>query len=245
MGRSLNRKMEFKRFTVLDDKCAMKIGTDAVLLGAIATHPNPKHILDIGAGSGIVALMLAQRFPNSSVTAVELENGAALQASDNFTNSPFFERLNCINDSFQNISSTKTLGKFDLIVSNPPFFDGTSKSPYEPRNMARHEDYLKIDELFSGIENVIEDEGVFIVVWPVEREEVLTQSAAKHYYYQVYRSEIRATSNHEAVRIISGFSKVRPPEIIEGEIILESGVGENRVFTPEYLKLVKDFFLKA
>jgi len=245
MGRSLNRKMEFKHFTVHDDKCAMKIGTDAVLLGTIATHPNPKHILDIGAGSGIVALMLAQRFPNSSVTAVELENGAALQASDNFTNSPFSKRLNCINDSFQNISSNKTIGKFDLIVSNPPFFNGTSKSPYEPRNMARHENYLKIDELFSGIENVIEDEGVFIVVWPVEREEVLTQSAAKHNYYQVYRIEIRATSNHEAVRIISVFSKVRPPEIIESEITLESGVGENRVFTPEYLKLVKDFFLKA
>ena len=245
MGKSQNRKMEFKRFTVHDDKCAMKIGTDAVLLGALADHPNPLQILDIGTGSGIVALMLAQRFPNSSVTAVELEKEASLQAEENFKQSPFSERLTCYNESFQGLSTMESVGKFDLIVSNPPFFDGTSKSPFESRNMARHEDYLKIDELFSGVNQIIETDGLVVVVWPVEREGVLMNSAVNHGFNITSRCEIRATENHDSVRIISEFSKSENQSVTHPEIILEKGVGDNREFTPEYLELMKGFFLKA
>ena len=245
MGRSLNRKMEFKRFTVHDDKCAMKIGTDAVLLGALADHPNPLRIIDVGTGSGIVALMLAQRFPNSEVTAIELEREAYAQSLENFSNSPFRDRLSCINESFQHASVNKMLLGADLIVSNPPFFDGTSKSPIESRNMARHEDYLKIDELFSGVLKVINKSGIFFVVWPLERESVLLESAVKYGFYNTSRCKVLATKNHEPVRIISSFSIFKCEDIRQDEIILENGVGDSREFTPEYLELMKDFFLKA
>ena len=114
MGRSKNRKMVFKQFTVLDDRCAMKIGTDAVVLGVVANHANPAKILDIGTGSGIVALMLAQRFPDSNVTAIEIEQEAFSQACENIKASPF--KISCFHESFQDYTLRDEL-KFDWYAS--------------------------------------------------------------------------------------------------------------------------------
>ncbi len=245
MGKSQNRKMVFKRFTVHDDNCAMKIGTDALVLGAIADHSNPKHILDVGSGSGVVALMLAQRFESSEVVGVELNEEAFTQATENFRSSPFSNRVSAINSSFQNWSSLeKNHGTIDLLVSNPPFFNGTSKSPIEARNMARHDRYLKIHDLFSGAQNVLKDGGVAVVVWPVEREGELLEKAEETGFYINKRIEIRPTENHDAVRIIAQFSTLNSTKI-EEEIVLEKGVGDNREFTSEYLVLMKGFFLHA
>ena len=110
MGRSQNRKMEFQRFTVIDEKCAMKIGTDGVLLGAWASPKSPDkalNIVDVGSGSGVVALMLAQRFAESKVTAVELEPHAVEQSRENFDNSPFDSRMTCVEASFQDWADRK------------------------------------------------------------------------------------------------------------------------------------------
>ena len=125
MGKSTSRKMVFKQFTVRDDRCAMKIGTDAVALGVLASHSRPNNILDIGTGSGIVALMLAQRFPDAKLTAIELEPGAYSQSQENFSDSPFANRLSAINKRFQSWADSTT-EKFDLIVTNPPFFNSVS-----------------------------------------------------------------------------------------------------------------------
>ena len=243
MGRSQNRKMQFKQFAVHDDRCAMKIGTDAVILGVVADHPNPLKIADIGTGSGVVALMLAQRFNQASITAVELNVQAHLQACENFANSPFNVRLECVNEKFQNWS-LEANNKFDLIVSNPPYFDGTSKSPFESRNMARHEDYLTVEEIFEGCDNLIEVGGVVVVVWPIEREAKLIESSINKGFFCNKRLEIKATKDHKASRIIASFSKEESRKI-EKEIILENGVGDERKFTTEYLELMSDFFLKA
>ena len=140
MGRSQNRKMEFQLFTVSDEKCAMKIGTDGVLLGAWAsTHSAEKalNIADVGSGSGVVALMLAQRFTESQVTAVELEPLAVEQSRENFEHSPFDSRMKCVEASFQDwASESDNQSSFDLVVSNPPFFNGKPKSPFHARNLA-------------------------------------------------------------------------------------------------------------
>ena len=245
MGKSQNRKMVFKRFTVHDENCAMKIGTDALVLGAIADHSNPLQILDVGTGSGVVALMLAQRFESSEVVGVELNKEAFTQAKENFRSSPFLNRVSAIHSSFQNWSNLENNhGTIDLLVSNPPFFNGTSISPIEARNMARHDSYLKIHELFSGAHNVLKDGGVAVVVWPLEREAKLLKEAEATGFYRNKRIEIRPTENHEAVRIIAQFSSLKSPQI-EEEIVLEKGVGDNREFTSEYLELMKDFFLQA
>lgn len=249
MGKSQNRKMEFKRFTVHDDKCAMKIGTDAVLLGALAEHPNPKRIVDVGTGSGIVALMLAQRYPDAFIDAIELNKEAADQASDNFANSPFSDRLKCHNMSYQDWSD-ENRDKFqaDLIVSNPPFFDGTSKSPDEARNMARHQDYLPpLEFLKRSMWMVNKEAGRVVFVWPTHREtEVMTIADRLGMFYNgAYR--IKATENHDVVRMVTIYShqSIDSADWVDQTIVLENGVGNNREFTPEYLKLMKGFFLKA
>ena len=245
MGKSQNRKMVFKRFTVHDENCAMKIGTDALVLGAIADHSKPGQILDVGTGSGVLALMLAQRFELSEVVGVELNKEAFIQAEENFRSSPFSNRVSAINSSFQNWSNLENnYGTIDLLVSNPPFFNGTSKSPIEARNMARHDSYLKIHELFSGALNVLKDGGVAVVIWPVVREEELLKAAEETGFYRNKRIGIRPTENLEAVRIIAQFSTLKTTQK-EEEIVLEKGVGDNREFTSEYLELMKDFFLKA
>lgn len=243
MGRSKNRQMQFKQFVVRDDKCAMKIGTDAVILGVIADHPKPKMIADVGTGSGIVSLMLAQRFNNACITAIELNDEAYLQACDNFVNSPFKDRIECVNSSFQNWSLSSN-NKYDLIVSNPPFFDGTSKSPFESRNMARHEDYLNLEELFEGCSNVLNAEGVVVVVWPVERKKKLIEAAWNAGFHSNSITSIKATDNHTPTRIIVSLSHEQSLQQ-EKVITLENGVGDDRKFTPEYLALMNDFFLKA
>lgn len=240
--------MVFKQFTVKDDRCAMKIGTDAVVLGALASHENPSQILDIGTGSGIVALMLAQRFPSSNVTAIELEPGAHSQAEENFCESPFASRLTAINDQFQSWTS-ETQAKFNLIVTNPPFFNSQSRSPIEARNMARHDDYLKVEEIFTGVDRVLEEGGELVVVWPVEREEDLLEAAKAQGFSTKSICEILPTENHSAVRFVATFAKVDTDNLgdtcTREKLILEKGVGDYREFTPEYLELVRDFFLKA
>ncbi len=249
MGKSKNRKMEFKRFTVHDDKCAMKIGTDAILLGALANHPNPKYIIDVGTGSGIVALMLAQRFPEAIIDAIELNKEAAEQASENFAKSPFTKRLRCHNMSFQDWSD-ENQDKFqaDLIVSNPPFFDSTSKSPDEARNMARHQDFLPPAELLQRSMRMVNKlTGKVVFVWPIHREEEVKTIADRLGMFYNGACRIKATENHEAVRMVTRYShqNVDSVKLEDETLILENGVGNSREFTPKYLELVKDFFLKA
>ena len=244
MGKSTNRKMVFKQFTVRDERCAMKIGTDAVALGVLASHSRPNNILDIGTGSGIVALMLAQRFPDAKVTAIELESEAYSQSQENFSDSPFANRLTAINERFQSWADS-TAERFDLIVTNPPFFNSQSRSPIEARNMARHDDYLKVDEIFDGVNKVLGDGGKLVIVWPVERTQDLLKCASEKNFGVQEKVDILPTNDHAAVRFVATFIKDAAENHERKDLILEEGVGDERKFTPEYLSLVKDFFLKA
>lgn len=127
----------FKQFTVRHDRCAMKIGTDAILLGAWAAAVEPERILDIGTGSGIIALMLAQRFPTANVTAVEIDLAACEQACGNFAAAPFYDRLTLTRSAVQDFRSKD---QYDLVVCNPPWIQRSLKSPDAARTMARHSD---------------------------------------------------------------------------------------------------------
>ena len=254
MGRSQNRKMEFQLFTVRDEKCAMKIGTDGVLLGAWAsTHSAEKslNIVDVGSGSGVVALMLAQRFTESQVTAVELEPLAIEQSRENFEHSPFDSRMKCVEASFQDwASESDNKSSFDLVVSNPPFFNGKPKSPFHARNLARHDDYLNISDLFEGAEKVLRAEGVFGLVWPVEREADLMAAAKTHKFHVIRKCIILPTPHHKPVRFLVEFSKDTSGDqdvssSILTNIVLETGEGEGRHFTTQHNELMKAFFLQT
>jgi|TARA_B110000196_G_scaffold279157_1_gene258603 tRNA1Val (adenine37-N6)-methyltransferase len=251
MGTSGNRKMTFKRFTVHDEKCAMKIGTDAVMLGAWANPSKPStqlKIVDIGSGSGVIALMLAQRFEHSAVTAIELEPLAAEQSRENFTASPFVTQLSCIERSFQQWSEEVQSFEADLVVSNPPFFHNKPRSPFYARNLARHDDALPIFELCNGVAKILSKDGVFGIVWPVEREAELISAANDFNLKLIRRCEILPTKKHSAVRFLSEFqfSQQISTVAICTKIVLETGEEKGRRnFTPEYNELMRNFFLDA
>ena len=251
MGTSGNRKMTFKRFTVHDEKCAMKIGTDAVMLGAWANPSKPStqlKIVDIGSGSGVIALMLAQRFEHSAVTAIELEPLAAEQSRENFTASPFVTQLSCIERSFQQWSEEVQNFEADLVVSNPPFFHNKPRSPFIARNLARHDDALPIFELLNGVAKILSKDGVFGIVWPVEREAELISAANDFNLKLIRRCEILPTKKHSAVRFLSEFqfSQQISTVAICTKIVLETGEEKGmRNFTPEYNELMRNFFLDA
>ena len=148
VGKSENRLVQFKEFSVRDDRCAMKIGSDALLLASWCSVDSMLEIVDLGCGSGIIALMIAQRASQARVLGVELEENAAKQASSNMAVSPFSNRMEAILQSAQEFASQPdNKGKFDLVVCNPPYFHGKPKSPDHARNLARHDESLTLKEL--------------------------------------------------------------------------------------------------
>ncbi|MBN3521561.1 methyltransferase [Algoriphagus lutimaris] len=158
-----NTWFQFQRFRVHQDQCAMKISTDAVLLGGLASSENPQKILDVGAGTGVISLMLAQRFSNAQVIGIELDDLAANQARENFNSSPFSSRMKVWEGRFQEFKSD---WRFDLIVSNPPYFPDHLKSQNPKRNQALHTDALSFSELVSNSINLLSNKGCFWVILP-------------------------------------------------------------------------------
>lgn len=154
----------FRKFTIRQERCAMKVGTDGVLLGAWAE--GGKRILDIGTGTGLIALMMAQRFPASTIDAIEIDSDAASQAVDNVKLSSFSNIVHVMNGSFQDFASSMPSKQYDSIVSNPPFFNNSLKNPDEARMLARHTDTLSFRDLFHGVEKLLMDDGVFSAIIP-------------------------------------------------------------------------------
>ena len=179
----------------------MKVGTDALILGSWAGtvrfsgSQSPTQILDIGTGSGILALMLAQRFPQACVDAVELEPDAAAQAAQNAFESPFSERITVHQRAFQGWE-----GSADLIVCNPPFFHNHPKSTNRKRNLARHDDTLPLTALFASVKRCLSEEGEFALVFPEDRAEELREVAHGQGLHCLACIQLRASPEHEIIR---------------------------------------------
>ena len=152
---------QFKQFTIYQDLCAMKVGTDGVLLGAWAN--GGKRILDAGTGTGIIALMMAQRYPNAVVTAIDVDEGAVKQAQQNVVQSPFSQQITVLHNTLQ-----EHQGEYDAIISNPPFFIDSLAGPDEQRNVARHTQTLTYTELMQAAWRLLSDEGELSVVVPFD-----------------------------------------------------------------------------
>jgi tRNA1Val (adenine37-N6)-methyltransferase len=163
MGR--NNYFRFKQFTIIQERSAMKVGTDGVLLGAWTKVPQAGSILDIGTGTGVIALMLAQRSADALVTGIEYEMEAAREATENAENSPWSNRLNMLHISFQDFYKTCP-AKFDLIISNPPFFINSRKPKEGKLSAAKHNHLLPLDDLALGIANLLSDDGIFSLILP-------------------------------------------------------------------------------
>ncbi|HAT67946.1 MAG TPA: tRNA (adenine-N(6)-)-methyltransferase, partial [Flavobacteriaceae bacterium] len=197
---------KFKQFSVAQDRCAMKIGTDGVLLGAwVSLENNPESILDIGAGTGIISLQLAQRSTAETIDAVEIDDDAYEQCSENFEASPWGDRLFCYHASIQEFAS-EIEEKYDLIVSNPPFFSEDYKSDNDARDIARFNDALPFQHLVVCASHLLSEEGTFAVILPKKEEEHFIQLASENNLYLQRFCEIQGTPNSEIKRVLLEFS---------------------------------------
>ena len=230
----------FKQFTVAQNRCAMKIGTDGVLLGAWVTLKNtPETILDLGAGTGIIALQMAQRTLAETIDAVEIDEDAFEQCTENFEASPWSDRLFCYHASVQEFASEME-EKYDLIISNPPFYREDYKTSKETRNLARFEDALPFQHLVVCAAHLLSKDGVFAVILPQKEGNDFIQLASKSHLFPNRICEVKGTQNSETKRIMIEFSFQKTTPNKETLVIEIS----RHQYTPEYIQLVKDFYLK-
>lgn len=233
-----NSYFKFKQFTIHQQNTAMKVGTDGVLLGAWVAIDACASILDVGTGTGMIALMLAQR-SNASITAIEIEENAALQAKQNIADSAWGNRVNIKHISLQNYVNDCS-AKFDLIVSNPPFFSQAYKAANETRTMARHNDTLPFEDLIADSVKLLNDKGRFAVVLPFDAANEFERLAEGKNLFIIRKTEVKPTEQKVANRVLLEFSKQQTALIIESLIIYD----ENRDYTEAYKKQTKDFYLK-
>lgn len=233
MSRHLFR---FKQFSILQENSAMKIGTDGVLLGAWANTGNPKKILDIGTGTGLILLMLAQRFSKSLLTGLEIDESAFKEAQFNVSENLFKERCSVIHTSLQEFNSEE---KFDLIVSNPPFFELTHNE-ISSRNTARQQSDLTFDELIFYTEKLLSSHGKFAVIIPFESENYFVSLAENLQLFPDKITRVKGNENASFKRCLILFSR-NNSEVENDELIIE--ISRN-VYTQDYISLTKDFYLK-
>ncbi|RZK48922.1 MAG: methyltransferase domain-containing protein [Pedobacter sp.] len=227
---------QFKQFQVDQTDCAMKINTDGVLLAAMVQAAQPQHILDIGTGTGVIAMMLAQRFESAQIDGVEIEIQASERAALNFKGSSYAHRLKAFHSAIESFESPVT---YDLIVTNPPFFVNDLKNPEPKKGIARHADTDFFEELIKKVFQLLAPEGEFWVILPVKQAQHLVQIAARHRLYQVYQTNIHSDKNKPLIRMVIALAKqaksFNPMEFYIYE--------EEKVHTEAYQELLKDFFL--
>lgn len=229
----------FKQFSIDDSHCAMKIGTDAVLLGAWTNIGNASRILDVGTGSGVIALMLAQRSGNSLIDAIDIDEDSVRQAGRNIHNSKWKNRIRVSNISLQEFSKTEK-EKYDLIVSNPPYYHNMLKSADEKKKKARHTDELTHEELYSYSKKLLNEDGKICVVFPYDILSSVKETVLKQGFYVTRLCQVFPKEGSDAKRVLLQFEMKRKELFSENITILQKdGVS----YTPEYKILTKDFYL--
>lgn len=230
----------FKQFRVAQDRCAMKIGTDGVLLGAWATlRHKPLSVLDIGSGTGVIALQLAQRSMATSIDAVEIDDEAHVQCVENFEASPWGDRLFCYHASIQEYAS-EIEEDYDLIISNPPFYSEDYKSDDSARDTARFNDALPFEHLIVCAAHLLSEAGVFAIILPKKEEEAFIALAEQHSLFPQRICRVRGNLTSEEKRSLMEFS-FQKIKVISESLTIENGRHD---YTKEYTELVQDFYLK-
>ncbi|MGV6829003.1 MAG: tRNA1(Val) (adenine(37)-N6)-methyltransferase [Flavobacteriales bacterium] len=236
----MSQFFQFKQFTIQQDQCAMKVGTDGVLLGAWAHLDNlPDSILDIGAGTGLLALQLAQRSNAQLIDAVEINPDAYQQCVVNFENSNWADRLFCYHASIQEFAS-EIEETYDLIVSNPPFYSENPSSKNQARDIARFTENLPFKMLLQSVAKLLSPKGIFAVILPHKEEENFIAMAQALGLFPEKICHVRGTKNSDIKRNLMTFS-LQQQEVNFKELIIEIS---RHQYTKEYINLVKDFYLK-
>lgn len=229
-----NNYFLFKQFKILQDKCAMKVGTDSVALGAWVKSESPKEILDIGTGTGIIALMMAQKYPSSHITAIEIDTLATEQAIENVKITPWKDRIEILNISFQEYAS-KSNKKFDIIVTNPPYFNDSLKNPDCRKKIARHTDTLTYHELITNSSKLLTEQGELFMIIPTTSLSTIDEEAI---YSGIHKSKIcslQTTPEKPVKRYLVSFKKKKEEQITNSNLCINS---------EEYKILTNDFYIK-
>ncbi len=252
----------FRQFAVAHDRCAMRVNTDAVLLGAWCPLPDEvpePRILDIGTGSGVIALMLAQRCPAARITAIDIDEPSAVQAADNFRQSPWADRLTAQHISLQDFTPPLKGGRgdsFNLILSNPPYFRNALRNPDPRRSDARHTDTLSFDELCRCSAELMADDGTLALVLPADAEAEIITIAARYNLSPTYLTRVYTNATQPPKRILIvlkkqlstvnyqlsyGFS--RSFEALAEIRTINCQLSSLLLGSPEYHALCEDFYL--
>ena len=232
------KPFHFKQFSLFHHQSTMKVGTDAVLLSALADVDDTERILDVGTGSGIIALMMAAR-SKARVDAIEIDPSSCLEAEENFSRSPFSERLILFQQDFTTFTSRST-GRYDLTISNPPFFINDMKSENQQKNSARHTDTLSYHDLCRGIANLLKTQGRFYAVLPYAESKLFIDIAAQHSLFLAKRLLIFPKPCYQPNRVNLEFTPGKPGKIEEEKFIIRHESGN---FTQQYVDLLSKYYI--
>ena len=216
----------------------MKVNTDGVLLGVLCGPESPRRILDIGAGTGVISLILAQRFPMAEIRAVEIDESAALTARHNFEQSIFSSRLKLWYSSFQSYFKTRRPDKFDLIISNPPFFIDSLRSDDQSKRIARHTDQVFFEDLFRECAEHLAPHGKLVLIVPLRISDTLLRLALTHGLY--LHEQINVSSFHDSIphREILTFASGFVEAVISNFVIYQ----KPKEYSGQYRDALKDYF---
>ncbi|MDR6299433.1 tRNA1(Val) (adenine(37)-N6)-methyltransferase [Mesonia maritima] len=233
------KPFHFKEFSIQQDRCAMKIGTDGVLLGAwTSLEGKPNSILDIGAGTGVIALMMAQRSSAELIDAIEIDENAYEQCVENFEESIWNDRLFCYHASLEEFVE-EIDETYDVIISNPPFHEENYQTPDTQRNKARFTDSLPTEELLKSSAKLLANNGILAIIIPHQHEEKFLKEAKKHNLFPQQITHIKGNETSPIKRSLLQLGK-KKQESKSSTLVLEK---ERNIYTEEYQALVRDFYL--
>lgn len=237
------KPFHFKQFEIHQDKTAMKVGTDGVLLGAWANVESSKMALDIGTGTGLIALMVAQRNAIVQINAVEIDEISYLQAKQNFKISSWNDRLQIFNASIQDFSTNinHPNRQYDLIISNPPYFINSTKSATKSKNNVRHTDNLSFEDLIEAVNILLKKEGKFCVVLPYTEGLLFERLAGAKSLFCTKKTTVRGRDFKPAERLLMQFERIEKA-VIETNLVIQNSP-KRHDYTPDYIELTKDFYL--
>ena len=232
---------QFKQFSVQQDRCAMKVGTDSVLLGAwCPIENNPFSVLDIGSGTGILSLMIAQRSNAEQIDALEIDEEAYEQCVENFENSPWSDRLFCFHAGLDEFIDEPE-EEYDLIISNPPFYAEDYKTENSQRDLARFQDALPFEDLVEAADLLLSENGIFAVILPYKEEERFVDLCLEVELYLVKITRVKGTPSTEIKRSLLAFKRNELSTLTADELVIEINRHE---YTDDYINLTRDFYLK-
>lgn len=232
----------FKQFSVAQDRCKMKVGTDGVLLGVWTDVEGHQKGLDIGTGTGVIALILSQRSSQLTMHGIEIDPDSCAQAAENFAEVPWRDRLQTLSGPVQEYAKTAN-SMYDLIVSNPPFFTGGTISHSQDRNDVRHTVKLSHADLLRSVQKLLSPEGTFNIILPLIEGLRFVEMAASYHLSLVRKQAVRPKASKPVARLLLAFQK-KPGSLVEEEdlIIQEEEEGRNN-WTEQYKKLTQAFYL--